>query len=74
MNVSKYITLFIGVIIFSALVSATAGTVLTNVSALNTTFSATGLGSLFATSIFGILLAASIFYALYTVVWKKKHG
>ena len=53
-----------------AVVSATAGTLLTNVTALNTTFASTGLGTLFSATIFGIILVAAIFYAL----WKGLGG
>lgn len=48
-----------------AVVSATAGTLLTNVTALNGTFASTGLGTLFSASIFGIILVAAI--------WSQKH-
>lgn len=66
MDAKKYLGMFIGVIILVAVVSATAGSLLTNLTALNGTFAATGLGTLFSASIIGLLLAAGIFYA----IWK----
>jgi len=66
MDVQKYLGAFIGVLILIAIVSATAGTLLTNAATLNTTFASTGLGSLFSVTIFGVILVAGIFYA----VWK----
>lgn len=66
MDAKKYLTMFIGIIILVAVVSATAGSLLTNLTALNGTFAATGLGTLFSAGIIGLLLAAAIFYA----IWK----
>lgn len=66
MDAKKYLGMFIGVIILVAVVSATAGSLLTNLTALNGTFAATGLGTLFSASIIGLLLAAGVFYA----IWK----
>jgi len=65
MDANKYLMGFIGVVILVAVVSATAGTLLTNVAGLNTTFQDTGLGNLFSVTIFGLILVAAIFYALY---------
>lgn len=65
MDANKYLTTFIGIVILVAIVSATAGTLLTNVTALNTTFASTGLGMIFSASIFGIILVAAIFFALW---------
>ena len=70
MDANKYLTMFIGIVILVAVVAATAGTLLTNVTALNTTFQSTGLGTLFSATIFGIILVAAIFYAL----WKGLGG
>jgi phosphotransferase system glucose/maltose/N-acetylglucosamine-specific IIC component len=69
MDANKYLTLFIGMVILVAVISATAGTLLTNVSGLNTTFADTGLGTLFSTTIFGVIIVAAIFVAL----WKGFH-
>lgn len=74
MDANKYLTVFIGIIVLVAVVSATAGTMLTNVAGLNTTFQATGLGSLFSVSIFGIIIVAAIFYALYKGLSGNKLG
>jgi len=70
MDANKYLGAFIGIVILVAVVSATAGTLLTNVTALNGTFASTGLGTLFSATIFGIILVAAIFYAL----WKGIGG
>ena len=72
MDANKYLGAFIGIVILVAVVSATAGTLLTNVTALNGTFADTGLGTLFSTAIFGIILVAAIFYALWAGITKMK--
>jgi len=58
-------TIFLGALILVALVTATGGTLITNMVALNGTFASTGLGSLFSATILGLLFAVFIFYALY---------
>lgn len=68
MKATNYINKYVGLIILVALVSATAGTLLTNLSGLNTTFTDTGLGTLFTKTILGLVFAAGIFYAIYKAV------
>jgi len=74
-DANRYLVIFIGIILLVAVISSTAGTLLTNVAGLNTTFQSTGLGTLFSTTIFGVIIVAAIFVAL----WKgfsmsnKKH-
>ena len=58
-------TMFIGALIFTALVSATGGTLLANVVALNGTFGSTGIGTLFGATILGLLFAVFVFYVIY---------
>lgn len=65
MEPKKYMTIFLGALILTALVAATGGTLLTNIVALNGTFGTTGLGTLFSATILGLLFAVFIFYALY---------
>jgi hypothetical protein len=72
MDANSYMTKFIGIVILVAVVAATAGTLLTNVTALNGTFASTGLGTLFSATIFGIILVAAIFYALWKGIGSKK--
>lgn len=68
----NYINKYVGLLILVALVSATGGTLLTNLAGLNTTFTDTGLGSLFGKTIIGLVFAAAIFYAIYKMVTTMK--
>ena len=65
MKAENYINKYVGILILVALVGATGGTLLTNMTTLNTTFADTGLGSLFSKVILGLVFAAGIFYAIY---------
>lgn len=72
MDANKYMTMFIGALVLVALVSATAGTLLTYFGNLSTAFSSTGISAIFGAGILGLIFAAGIFYALYKVFWSKK--
>jgi len=67
----KYMNIFLGALILTALVSATGGTLITNMTSLNGTFGATGIGSLFSATILGLLFAVFIFYVLYKMFMSK---
>ena len=74
----KYMTIFLGALILTALVGATGATLLNNIAGTNNgtdyvgglggvggAFESTGLASLFGVAILGLLFAVFIFYALY---------
>lgn len=68
LNVGTVVAAFIGLIVFTAIVAAMGDDVLSNITALNTTFQATGIGTLFGATIAGLLLAVGIFMVIYKVV------
>ena len=63
--VSKYMNGYIALLIIVALVSATGGSLITDMAGLNTTFGSTGLGSIFSATILGLVFAGAVFYAVY---------
>jgi len=83
MEASKYLTIFIGVLVLVAVVAALAPTVMNSVSGtwngtayvgglggVGGSLTSTGLGSLFGVGIFGLIIAAGVFYALWTAINK----
>jgi len=65
MDAKKYVGIYVVIIVFIALVSGTAGGLLTDVTGLQTTFAGTGVESLFALGLIGLIFAALIFLAIY---------
>ena len=68
LNTTTVVGAFVGLIVFTAIVAAMGDDVLTNIVALNGTFSSTGIGTLFGATIAGLLLAVGIFMVIYKVV------
>ena len=80
----KYMYIFVGALILTALVSATGGTLLNNISGtyngtayvgglggVGGAFADTGIASLFGVTILGLLFAIGVFYALYKMFGNK---
>lgn len=78
MDANNYLVLFVGILVFVAVVSASAGTILNGVAGTwNGTeyvgglggtggaLTSTGLGGLFSVTVFGILLVSVVFYVLW---------